>query len=254
VQDVKSEPKPAKKESHPAPAPTVSSSDLVADVYRDPKGATIPYRYFAPSRLPKQAKVPLVLFLHGLGEAGTDNRHLERRPECLVFVQPEVQAKTPCFFVAPQHPPGQYWIDGAFDQTSPAMRAAMAIVDRLIEAHGTIDRDRLYVTGLSSGGIGAWEAIAKFPYKFAGAVPISACWDPRMLKHKQGVSVWAFYNQGDGDFLRTHCDEMLQAVVQLGGVALRTAYPGGGHDAWTRAYQEPRLIPWLFAQRRYRPL
>jgi predicted peptidase len=60
-----------------------------------------------------------------------------------------------------------------------------------------VDPDRIYVTGLSSGGIGAWDAMGKYPHKFAAAVPISAGCDPLVLRVKQGVSVWAFYNEGD---------------------------------------------------------
>lgn len=229
-------------------------ADLHGGIHTEPDGAKMPYRYFAPENISPKTKVPLVLFLHGLGERGTDNgRHLSVQPAPLIFVQPQVQKKYPCFFVAPQHPNGTYWCGGDYNRPSTVLRMAVAIVDELIEKYPAIDVERLYVTGLSSGGIGAWDAIAKFPGKFAGAAPISAGWDSKMIKEKQGVAVWAFYNKEEGAFIRDNCDLMLETVVEKGGIARKTIYTGRGHDAWTRAYAEPVLIKWLFKQRRYTP-
>jgi predicted peptidase len=177
---------------------TVGADHLIPGLHRDPRGGTMPYRFFAPRPAAQRSKVPLVLFLHGLGEAGTDNLlQLSKNREPLVFVQPAVQANRPCFFVAPQHPPGHDWFGGDYERPSDSLRMAVAIVDRIAADYPSVDPDRIYVTGLSSGGIGAWDAMGKYPHKFAAAVPISAGCDPLVLRVKQGVSVWAFYNEGD---------------------------------------------------------
>ena len=102
---------------------------------------------------------------------------------------------------------------------------AVAIIDELIKKYPSIDTDRLYVTGLSSGGIGAWDAIAKFPGKFAGIIPIRAAWDPKMLQKKQNVAAWACYNEKEKTFTKNYCDKMLKKIVKIGGDARRTVYP-----------------------------
>lgn len=221
----------------------------------EPDGTTMQYRYFVPSGLKKSEKVPLVLFLHGIGEAGHDNRkQLAKHPQPLVFVQPWNQEEFPCFFVAPQlKEKNGIWCGGDFDSPSENLRKAVAIVDELIQNYSSIDKDRIYVTGLSSGGIGAWDALAKFPNKFAAAVPISAGWDPNMIQHKQKVSAWAFYNEQEGEFTKKYCNKMLAKIKKNGGEARITAYPMKGHGTWKLAYGEPELIPWLFKQKRKSP-
>jgi len=121
------------------------------------------------------------------------------------------------------------------------------------EKYPNVDTKRLYVTGLSSGGIGAFDALAKYEYKFAGAVPISAGWDPNMFQHKQGVAVWAFYNDDEKKFTQDSCEKSMQEIIKNGGVARKTVFNKKGHDAWSWAYAEPELIPWLFKQSLYCP-
>lgn len=231
----------------------VLGTSLLQDIFTSPEGDKMPYRYFVPGNIPPRTKAPLILFLHGLGEAGISNNHLTRFPYPLTFVQPSIQKQYPCFFIAPQHKSGEQWASGRFDKPSCSLSMAIAIVDRFMETYSFIDRDRIYVTGISSGGIGTWDAIAKFPGKFAAAVPISAGWDAKMLQKKQGVAVWAFYNNGELDFIQDVCDNMLKKVINMGGIAQITIYPRGGHNAWSAAYAEPNLPVWLFKQRRFRP-
>lgn len=232
----------------------VRVSDLKTGVFEPRPGKRMPYRYFAPVNLREKQKVPLVLFLHGAGETGTDNSlQLSKHMGPLALVQPWVQEKTPCYLVAPQIWRGGLWC-GSFAGPSEGLSMAVSIVDEFVEKYPNVDPERLYVTGLSSGGIGAWDALAKYPGKFAAAVPISAGWDPDMLGTQQGLAVWAFYNKGDSDFVQTTCDGMLKRVLAQGGVPQRTIYSKHGHDAWSAAYSEPELIPWLFEQRRFRAI
>ncbi|MEI6514755.1 MAG: hypothetical protein WCO77_02150, partial [bacterium] len=97
---------------------------------------------------------------------------------------------------------------------------------------------------------GTWDIIAKFPGRFAAAIPIAAGWDPRSIRHSVPTTVWAFYNRDESAFNRHTCDAMLDAMARKGGVVRRTVYPSGGHDSWSAAYAEPDLIPWLFKQKR----
>lgn len=223
---------------------------LRSGTYTRHDGVTMGYRYFVPENAATDAPVPLVLFLHGIGERGTDNKRQLRHPEPLMCLSSDSQARYPCFLVAPQHGQREQWAGGGFDEPSAALRGAVEIVDLLIGRFPAIDRERLYVTGLSSGGAGALDCVCKYPYKFAGVVPVSAGWDPAMFVHPQRLAAWGFYNQREAASNRAGCDAMLETVAKYGGAARRTVYPGGGHNAWSKAYREAELIPWLFAHRR----
>ena len=210
------------------------------------------YRYFLPPDLAPNAQVPLVLFLHGMGDGGRDNlRQLTVHEGPLAFVQPEWQKRFPCILVAPTDDRG-IWVNASFDKPSESLRMAVAIVDKLAAETGHVDARRLYVTGLSSGGIGTWEAVKKFPGKFAAAAPISAWYDigPRKFWPKRmQTAVWAFYNSRETEGVRKGCNGTLGMVAKLSGEARMTVYAAGGHDAWSAAYKEPDFAPWLFRQR-----
>jgi len=232
---------------------TVHAVDLQAGEYTDPQtGKRMAYRYFLPPDLAPNAQVPLVLFLHGMGDGGRDNlRQLTVHEGPLAFVQPEWQKRFPCILVAPTDDRG-IWVNASFDKPSESLRMAVAIVDKLAAETGHVDARRLYVTGLSSGGIGTWEAVKKFPGKFAAAAPISAWYDigPRKFWPKRmQTAVWAFYNSRETEGVRKGCNGTLGMVAKLGGEARMTVYAAGGHDAWSAAYKEPDFAPWLFRQR-----
>lgn len=210
---------------------------------------TMNYRYFVPDLSSVEGKVPLVLFLHGLGDGGADNVSQLRHSESLIFVQPENQKTYPCFFIAPQLPKKQSW-SSASDTPLPHLEAAVQIVKNLCAKYPSIDTDRLYITGISAGGRGAFDALAKYPDFFAAAVPISASLDTRMFDGSQTVAVWAFYTKTEKAYVRQGCDTLLRFVENRGGTVRKTVYPKGGHNAWQWAYNEPELIPWLFRQRR----
>jgi predicted peptidase len=240
---------------------------------------TMKYYYFIPEKknLSGKGKVPLVVFLHGIGEYGRSAESLFRHPEVLVFISPENQKKHPCYFLAPQIPKGisisKVWTYSQSDAPADNLRFAIAIIDEMLKKHPGIDRDRIYVTGLSSGGFGSWAALAFYPGKFAGAVPISAGSkeDLEGFTVRQRVGVWAFNNTGEAKSLREGAKELLKKIAKLGGDCRYTEFEIGGeaarkllkekgiekkikrvrgHFAWKWAYFEPKLIPWLFSHRR----
>jgi poly(3-hydroxybutyrate) depolymerase len=219
---------------------------------------TMPFRYFVPEGLPTGIRVPMVVFLHGVCEGGTDNlkQLLHRQP--LIFVQPWMQEKYPCFFVAPQLNKNGPWCGSSGGNPMNAteeLQIVVAIVDELQTRFPSIDPDRIYLTGLSSGGLGVFEALAKYPGKFAGGVPISAGYFRFAQEYfrPQQVAVWAFLNPDERPSLRDDCRASLAKIAANGGTTRETnfsAQSAGGHLAWFWAYAEPNLIPWLFAQRR----
>lgn len=238
-------------------SPLRSADEYEARTYHAPDGATLQYRLLTPKNYDKTRKYPLVLFLHGAGERGSDNA-LQLKHGASVFLKPEVREKYECFVVAPQCPSEQKWTDidwkngGAVpSEASGPTRLTLAALDGLTKEFG-VDPERLYVTGLSMGGYGTWDHICRSPERWAGAVPICGGGDKKSAARAKGVAVWAFHGDADDAVPVERTREMIEALRAAGAHPLYSEYPGIRHDSWTQAYQEPELLPWLFAQRRGR--
>ena len=143
-----------------------SVDEMQARTYSDGFGA-MAYRLFVPANYNPAISYPLVMFLHGAGERGSDNRiQITAHTAALAFTFNENQAKQPCFLVAPQCPTGGSWNDTARRAQVPALIAAL-------KAEFNVDSNRVYVTGLSMGGIGTWDLLSRNPSLFAAGVPMS---------------------------------------------------------------------------------
>jgi predicted peptidase len=187
------------------------------------------------------APAPLVIFLHGAGERGDDL-------DLLTVHGPPKQAmageQLPFGLVAPQCPEDSWWTWQA--------EAVLALLDETL-ATRNVDPDRVYLTGLSMGGMGTWDIAARYPQRFAAILPIcgsSGRWFARRLAT---MPIWAFHNADDPAVPVEGTTEMVAAVEQAGGTPRMTVNPTGGHDAWTAAYDDPEVYAWLLRQRRGRP-
>jgi MYXO-CTERM domain-containing protein len=251
-------------------AEAATVDDLQALTFPDGNGHTLPYRLLVPKSYDAQKKFRLVLFFHGAGERGTDNRNqLAGQTAPLVFADANNQAKYPVFMVAPQCPPDQQWVDMAWGESTGVgklkpitwpMAAALALVDQLMVQYPGIDASRLYVTGLSMGGYGTWDAIYRKPRKFRKAVAICGGYDPNTVTGATGTSgrwfdipLWDFHSIDDGTVPVGRSIEMLDAINGKGGMPkpVFTEYGTGGlpptnHAAWVPAYADPGLLPWMF--------
>lgn len=150
-----------------------------ARVFTNSVGGTLPYRFLEPDTASGAAAVyPLVLFLHGAGERGDDNSAQLKHGTAL-YLEPANRAAFPCFVVAPQCPAEAQWASMPWNTLSgeqsghptAPMLSVLELVDELAGQY-PVDRDRLYVTGLSMGGFGTWDLITRYPERFAAAVPI----------------------------------------------------------------------------------
>jgi len=209
---------------------------------------TLPYRLFVPTDYDPSQSYPIVLFLHGSGERGTDNRlQLTGQTAPLVFVRPENQAQWPSFMIAPQCPPGGGWDHFGSEEPSTWMRLTLEVLDGL-QQEFSIDPSRLYITGLSMGGFGTWDAITRYPGYFAGAVPIAGGGDTSVAYRAADTPIWAFHGGADTTVPPQLERAMIAAVMDAGGDPLYTEYPGVGHvGSWNMAYAEPDLLPWLYS-------
>jgi predicted peptidase len=232
----------------------VKIEDLHAGVRDGGNCGPMRYRYFVPE-LDEGEKAPLILFLHGTDwqrvefpRNGTNNYYQFREPEILAFVQPGAQKKYPCFLVAPQQINGTPWCSPPDGSPSYELKNAVDIVDELMAKYPQIDPNRLYVTGVHSGGAGALEAVAKYPNKFAAVVSMSGGRDPAAFGVKQKTAAWISYCEGEPRGVTEYSDVMFKLFSSWGGDSRLVVYPGEGRRSWEYGYVDEKLYEWLFQQ------
>jgi len=216
----------------------------------------LPYRLLKPKSVAEGQKYPLVIFLHGGGERGTDNA-IQLVHGMNDFASDAVMDKYPAFVIAPQCPEERKWVEVDWDlesHTIPAeaslpLAATFALIDQFL-AEQPVDKSRVYITGLSMGGYGTWDVLARKPELFAAAVPICGGSDPATAGKFKHVPLWAFHGDLDTAVKPKRSREMIDALRVLGGTPKYTEYKEVGHDSWTQTYADPAMYEWLFAQRR----
>jgi predicted peptidase len=227
-------------------------------------GRTYRYQVFVPSGWTVGHRWPVVLFLHGSGEAGNDN-HRQLSQGLPPWIK-QHHDRFPAVVVIPQAPNGTFW-NGEIEQM-----ALQALHDSIRRYHG--DRQRLYLTGLSMGGYGAWQIALDHPGMFAAAAIIcggihhpndtpalavegipAGVGDPYawMAAHIGKLPVWIF-NGAIDDVVPPEESHHMHAALQARGDDVRyTEFAGVGHGAWPAAYATPELWPWMFGHRRDHP-
>jgi predicted peptidase len=229
---------------------------LEKKTYTDADGKTLPFRLLKPLNYNPKEKYPLVVFLHGAGERGDDNdkQLVHGVPE---FLTPETRKDYPCFLIAPQCPDGKKWVEvdwGAESHEQPKepsepMRLTLGLIDQMRKDY-PIDAKRIYVTGLSMGGYGTWDVIARKPDLFAAAVPICGGADETTATKIVKISIWAFHGAQDPAVRVTRTRHMIAALKKGGGEPKYTEYPDEGHASWVPAYKDAAMMKWLFAQKK----
>lgn len=208
---------------------------------------TMPYGLLEPIRIDAGEKYPLVIFLHGAGERGTDNdNHLKH---IKILYSYNVLDKYPSFVLAPQCPKQQVWSDFVYGKpfsTTPTRPMALfiEILDQIMRDY-PIDPSRVYVTGVSMGGFGTWDLMTRFPDRFAAAVPICGGGDERVIEKIKHIPVWVFHGAEDDVVPARLSRKMVNALQNAGATPGYTEYPGIKHGSWWQAYKEPYLMPWL---------
>jgi predicted peptidase len=186
----------------------------------------------------KARRWPLILFLHGAGERGT-NIELVRGIGLAKVV--DQRPDFPFIVLSPQCPRNDYWSPGPL----------ATLLDH-IEATQRVDPDRVYVTGLSMGGYGTWEMAIAYPQRFAAIAPICGGGDPDRVCAIASVPVWAFHGAKDDVVPIRESEKMVAALRECGGNVRFTVYPDAGHDSWTPTYANPELYSWFLSHPRSR--
>lgn len=219
----------------------------------------LPYRILSPAVIEPDTTYPLILFLHGAGERGDDNKRQSYHGGKL-FLAKKNRGKFPAFVVFPQCPNGKRWVEVNWGAPEPHQQPAepsepMSLVMELVpelEKTLPVDASRVYLMGLSMGGFGTWDLAARHPDWFAAVVPICGGADNSTAKALAKIPIWAFHGDQDNVIPVGRTRSMVEALRQAGGTPKYTEYPGVAHNSWFKAFAEPDLLPWLFAQKRNR--
>ncbi len=169
---------------------------------------------------------PLVLFLHGAGETGSDLKRVK------VHGPPHLaeQAKFPFILVSPQSP-----------QRGWNINALNALLDHVIAGH-RVDKNRVYVTGLSMGGFGTWALASANPERFAAIIPICGGGNPANAPKLKDLSIWVFHGAKDDTVPPSRSEDMVKALKNAGAERLKfTLYPNAKHDSWTVTYNNAEV-------------
>ena len=181
---------------------------------------------------------PLMVFLHGAGERGTNLNDVKRHgPPKLV----EAGQSFPFILASPQCEPDMIWTTDA----------VIALVDEVCEKY-RVEKSRVYLTGLSMGGYGTWDTIIEYPDRFAAAVPICGGGGIHwlMLRGVKKLPVWVFHGAKDPVVPLEQSQKMVEGLKGIGNPVKFTVYPNAAHDSWTETYNNPELFEWMLKQSR----
>lgn len=218
-------------------------------------GTEVLYRFAAPEKTDEGKPYPLVLFLHGAGERGSDNK-AQLKHGVNDILKGAAEIGEPVFLIAPQCPQERWWAEPSPDRLGLAdagknrlLEAVLALVEETATKH-PIDRKRIYVTGLSMGGFGTWWMLAESPETWAAAVPICGGGNTKDAVNFKDIPIRIFHGAADDVVLPKSSEMMAAALKEIGGKAELTIYPGVGHNSWTQTYRDAEVIKWLFAQKK----
>lgn len=218
----------------------------------------MPYRLFRPAR---SGTLPLVVYLHGSGGLGSDNARQLGSGNMFgtrVWALPANQERFPCFVVAPQTDRGwaKYGDPAPGDSVAQVVdglgdgnRAALEVIEQVARTH-PVDRQRIYLTGQSMGGLGVWNLLEHRPSLFAAAVTCCGSAGRESLRGITRTPLWNFHGTADQVVPVAVSRARIAALREAGGRPRHTEYEQVGHNVWEWAYTEPALLPWLFGQRR----
>jgi predicted peptidase len=238
---------------------------LEKHTFKNPAGEKLPYRLARPEKISgtpsaPAARFPLVVILHGAGERGDDNEK-QIRGIVPAFLTPDVRARHPAFVVAPQCPLDVKWTGINWQQLplapqTPEPTYAARLVLELIEKLSTdlpIDRDRVYLVGVSMGGSGTWDLATRHPERFAGAIVLCGGAHAEQGHRVARLPVWCFQGAKDDVVVPDISRNMVAAIKAAGGVPRYTEYPDAGHSIVDLVFRDSTAVDWLFAQRRPSP-
>jgi len=226
---------------------------------------TLRYRMLYPLNYDAGKKYPLLLFLHGSGERGNDNE-AQLVHGGVLFADSTNRLRFPAFVIFPQCPANDFWARLSRDpnkkdslgqftfESGQPIGKSLGLVSRLLDslvAAKLVNTKRIYLGGLSMGGMGTFELLWRKPNFFAAAFPICGGGDPKQVSvYARKFPVWIFHGGSDPVVPVGNSRLMTNALKAAGAKVKYMEYPGVGHNSWDNAFAEPELLPWLFKQKK----
>lgn len=202
---------------------------------------------------------PLIIWLHGSGECGNDNK--KQFCNGIEYLDSLLDTqKYQAFLYAPQCPEQNQWsvyqdkfeIHQFSDSATKVEVRLMQTIEYLTKKH-PIDQKRIYLIGLSMGGYAVWDLLARYPGQFAAGIPICGGGDPKIAKLYCNSPVWAFHGKRDDIVNVENTIQIIDAIksqeCQID--TKMTIYPDQNHGCWGRAVREPGMLDWLFSKSLY---
>jgi predicted peptidase len=222
--------------------------------FKTSAGDTLLYRLMRPMKIDATKKYAVVLFLHGAGERGNDNSK-QLVNGAMSFASSLNRKLFPCYVIAPQCALKYRWVEVDWklpshvqpEKPSLYLQRTLLLLDSLTKFLN-IDTNRIYITGLSMGGFGTWDAISRRPYMFAAAVPVCGGGDTAKASVIKNIPIWAFHGDNDKVVMTSRSHDMIAAIKKAGGDPKYTEYSNTGHNAWVKAYADMNMFTWLFSQ------
>jgi predicted peptidase len=228
------------------------------------EGDSMPYRVLLPEGFDATQHYPLLIFLHGRGERGTDNeRQLIHGGK--IFIDPAFRTQNKAIVVIPQCSPDGYWSNVTRNEKASELSQRfvyhkggeptrdMRMLIRLfkyLQQNYRLTNEQLYVGGLSMGGMGTFELVSRLPRTFAAAFPICGGAHPGIARKLKTVHWRVYHGLKDDVVLPSFSERMVAAMKKKRIDATLTLFPEANHNAWDPALADPQLFPWLFAQHR----
>lgn len=225
-------------------------------------GYTLPYQVMYPENYDSTKQYPLVVFLHGAGERGNDNE--KQLTHGKQFLIDNFYSDNPAIVIAPQCPADSYWANvirhqlpdkmeftfGVTDKATQPMETLIILIQSWVSS-GKVDISKVYVGGLSMGGMGTFEILWRMPHTFAAAFPICGGGDISKLPlYARNTAVWIFHGDEDNVVPVQYSRSIYECLKELGCDVEYTEYKGVNHGSWNNAFNEKGLASWLLSHNR----
>ena len=232
-------------------------SPYASSTWKSPTEGTFLYRHSLPAKMEKGMKYPLLVFFHGAGGRGEDNKKQLLDARGLEnFEKNKIRTKFKSHVFAGQVPKGERWVNVHWSllghkmpEISDSMRMAFEALDAYIQdPKNQVDSKRIYVMGLSMGGYGTWDAIQRRPDFFAAAVPICGGGDKSLAPKLVNIPIWAWHGDKDSVITPSRSRDMINAISKAGGSPKYSEIEGRGHNSWVDCWNTDELWKWLYSQ------
>ncbi len=223
----------------------VPASAVAMNDFTESNFSNYPYRYIEPAHYSENKKYPIILFAHGAGGSGDNNtgQFTDTGDWLELFGSADARTHYPAFIIAPQNPIYLWDPQTLYD-----------LLEDFMSNYNNIDRNRIYITGLSMGGNATWRSLFLKPDYFAAAIPVCGWFNNNIPPENSEIAkitdipIWAMHSDDDNVVDVSLTRTIISQIRADGGTPIYSEYTGWWHESWKPAYDESDLIHWLFSQ------